>query len=85
MIKLRAKTSDGLWLYDLDPSASDLWVVAGPDTNDKIDPEHLPAGFRWVTGEEWESLQSRVKDDFRVDHLSGDSLAVAESVREVVE
>lgn len=84
MIKLRAKTSDGLWLYDLDPSASDLWVVAGPDTDDKIDPDDLPAGFRWVTGEEWESLQSTVRDDFRTDHLEGDSLKIATIIKDVI-
>jgi hypothetical protein len=74
VIKLAVKTNDGLRLYDLDPSASDLWVVAGPDTDEKIDPDDLPTGFRWVTGEEWESLQSKVRDDFRTDHLEGDSL-----------
>lgn len=84
MIKLAAKTSDGLWLYDLDPSASDLWVVAGPDTDDKIDPDDLPTGFRWVTGEEWESLQSKVSDDFRTDHLEGDSLKVAKIIKDVI-
>ena len=45
-----------LYYYDLDPLASDLWVVAGPagwHVAD-IDPDALPDGFRWVTGSEWE-------------------------------
>lgn len=54
------KTSDGLSVYDLDPQASELWAVAGPDGIDPstIDPDSLPDGFRWIEGDEWEQLQS---------------------------
>ena len=43
--------------YDLDPKASELWVVEGTRGQDKrtIDPDHLPDGFRWVSNEEWEA------------------------------
>jgi hypothetical protein len=46
---------DVVW-YDLDPHASDLWVVAGPHGHDPatIDPDNLPDGFRWVSEDEWE-------------------------------
>lgn len=55
---LKLKTADGLEIYDLDPQASELWVVAGPAGQvGKIDPDDLPEGFRWVTEEEWQSLQ----------------------------
>jgi hypothetical protein len=52
-------THDGLTIYDLAPQASELWVVAGPIgySVDEIDADDLPNGFRWVTAEEWESLQ----------------------------
>lgn len=52
---------DGLRLYDLDPAASQLWVVAGPDgwKVEDIDPDNLPAGFRWVPDEEWQFANSR--------------------------
>ncbi len=51
-------TSDGLRVYDLDPRASELWAVAGPDGYDPttIDPDDLPEGFRWVEEEEWSDL-----------------------------
>jgi hypothetical protein len=53
------RTSDGMRIYDLDPLAGELWAVAGPDGLDPaaIDPDHLPAGCRWVTDEEWEAAQ----------------------------
>ena len=58
MIKTNLRTTDGLAVYDLDPLASDLWVVAGPDGHtEQIDTDNLPDGFRWVTNEEWASLQ----------------------------
>ena len=52
------QTQDGLTVYDLDPQASELWAVAGPDGIEPrtIDPDNLPEGFRWVESEEWESL-----------------------------
>lgn len=58
-IKTDKKTSDGLTVYDMDPQASELWAVAGPDGIDPvmIDHECLPDGFRWVTADEWESLE----------------------------
>jgi hypothetical protein len=62
-INTRKKTSDGLAVYDLDPQASELGAVAGPDGIDPstIDPDDLPAGFRWVEGEEWENSIAEVK------------------------
>lgn len=53
-------TADGLRVYDLDVEASELWAVAGPDGYDveSIDTDSLPDGFRWVTNEEWDSLQA---------------------------
>jgi hypothetical protein len=53
-------TKDGLTIYDLDPNAAELWVVAGPAGYDvsKIDTDNLPDGFRWVENEEWEALQN---------------------------
>ena len=53
------KTKDGLTVYDLDPQASELWVVAGPEGYQisDIDPENLPDGFRWVSENEWQELQ----------------------------
>lgn len=58
-IKTGLITADGLCVYDLDPQASELWTVAGPDGVDPttIDIDDLPAGFRVVTEYEWESLQ----------------------------
>ena len=46
---------DRLRLYDLGPLAY-LWCVAGPDNLDPkfIDPDNLPAGFRWISGAEWD-------------------------------
>lgn len=57
--KTDLRTADGLVVYDLDPQASELWTVAGPDGVDPttIDPDCLPNGFRWVTEYEWQSLQ----------------------------
>jgi hypothetical protein len=62
-IKTNKKTSDGLTVYDLDPQASELWAVAGPDGIDPstIDTDDLPEGFRWVESEEWESLDDAAK------------------------
>ena len=53
------KTKDGLTVYDLDPQASELWAVAGPEGYQisDIDPENLPDGFRWVSENEWQELQ----------------------------
>lgn len=69
MIKTNYKTTvDNLTVYDLDPQASELWVVAGPDGFvGEIDPDDLPEGFRWVTGEEWEALQDAVNESPRVE------------------
>ena len=65
MQKTKYRTvSDNLAIYDLDPQASELWVVAGPDGFvGEIDPGDLPDGFRWVTGEEWEVLVDMIADE----------------------
>lgn len=52
-------TIDTTTYYDLDPHASELWVVAGPpgyDVDD-LDPDNLPEGFRWVEDGEWQDAQ----------------------------
>ena len=51
-------TLDGLKVYDIDPLASELWVVAGPSgwKITEIDPDDLPDGFRWVETKEWQEL-----------------------------
>lgn len=68
MMKTNLRTADGLAVYDLDPLASDLWVVAGPDGHiGPIDPDDLPENFRWVTEQEWESLQDAVNESPRVE------------------
>lgn len=53
---------DGLAIYDLQPQASELWCVAGPDGFDPatIDSDILPEGFRWMSVEEWELAQDDV-------------------------
>lgn len=53
-------TKDGLTIYDLDPNASELWVVAGPAGYDvsTINADCLPEGFRWVDDSEWAELQN---------------------------
>lgn len=63
--KTDLRTADGLVVYDLDPQASELWTVAGPDNVDPatIDIDDLPAGFRVVTEYEWESLQDDDEQD----------------------
>ena len=50
-------TADGKRIYDLEPYG-DLCMVAGSTDFDPrlIDQEDLPAGFRWVGCDEWESL-----------------------------
>ena len=58
-------THDGLRVYDLDPTAAELWAVAGPDGYDPatIDPDAMPDGFRWIEDEEWGLLnQHEVAD-----------------------
>lgn len=47
-------------VYDLDPSAAELWAVAGPDGVDPatIDPDNLPPGFRWLSNADWEGVCS---------------------------
>lgn len=47
--------NDEVW-YDLELLGGELMVVAGPKgwKVADIDPDALPDGFRWVTGEEWE-------------------------------
>ena len=54
------RTADGLTIYDLDPQSAELWAVAGPAGVDPatIDPDSLPSGFRWLSDDEWSTLQS---------------------------
>lgn len=51
-------TSDGLTVYDLDTTGTEVFAVAGPAGVDHatIDPSNLPPGFRWVEGAEWARL-----------------------------
>lgn len=53
---------DLVW-YDLDPRASELWVVEGPDGLDPnaIDPDALPEGCRWIGGAEWQAWHKYVR------------------------
>lgn len=58
-------TRDGLHVYDLDPKASELWVVAGPDVVDPrtIDPDALPLEWRWVENDEWQRIQEASRQE----------------------
>ncbi len=49
--------------YDLDPFERQLWVVEGPAgyQAEELDPQELPAGFRWVDTEEWDARGSDVQ------------------------
>lgn len=68
MIRTSLKTVDGLTIYDLDPLASDLWAIAGPDGYiGEIDTDNLPEGFRWVTEQEWASLQDAINKPPKVE------------------
>jgi hypothetical protein len=48
-------TRDGARIYDLDPLASTLWAIAGPDGLDPktVNIDDLPAGCRWIENAEW--------------------------------
>ena len=53
-------TADGLTIYDLSPRAGELVAVAGPaGYTGTIDPDALPAGFRWISEEEWSEADQR--------------------------
>lgn len=56
-------TMSNLTWYDLDPRASELWVVEGPRgfKIEDIDPDNLPDGFRWVGEDEWEQETGKAK------------------------
>jgi hypothetical protein len=60
-------TKDGLTIYDLQPQAGELCVVAGPIgySVDQIDMDDLPDGFRWITTEEWEELQAQDEPELK--------------------
>jgi hypothetical protein len=86
-------TTDGLTIYDLDPLSAELWAIAGPAGHDPkaIDTDDLPDGFRWITTEEWEELQSEedrtegTGNDFSImwqfmGRLSKDGFQAAEAV-----
>ena len=49
------RTFDDLVIYDLRPTADEIWAVAGPDGWDpkSIDPDDLPDGFRWCEDHEY--------------------------------
>jgi hypothetical protein len=61
-------TRDGLKIYDLEPLASELWIVAGPPGHKiaEINPDDLPPGFRWVEEDEWADLQEDAPIDILV-------------------
>lgn len=62
MITTNMRTKDGLVVYDLDPQASELWAVAGPEGfTGTVDTDDLPDGFRWVDNAEWSALQAETK------------------------
>ena len=53
-------TADGLAIYDLSQQAGELVAVAGPaGYAGTIDPDALPAGFRWISEEEWSEADQR--------------------------
>ena len=43
-VRLGLRTEDNLRVYDLDPGASELWVVAGPDG---VDPSTADTNGFW--------------------------------------
>jgi len=49
------RTRSGERIYDLDPLASTLWAIAGPDGLDPktVNIDDLPAGCRWLENDEW--------------------------------
>ena len=59
-VRTRLLTQDNLRVYDLNPQATEVIAVAGPDGHDpdKLDIEQLPAGFRRIDVEEWEELHN---------------------------
>jgi hypothetical protein len=63
-MKTTYRTKDGLAVYDLDPLASELWAIAGPDGLDEtaIDTDNLPDGCRWVDEAEWAALDRIVSE-----------------------
>jgi hypothetical protein len=56
----------GIFIYDLNPNSSDLMAIVGPESIDanmvEYDAENhetmLPDGFRWLTNDEWATIQS---------------------------
>lgn len=60
-IRTTLTTLDGLRIYDLEPEGGALLACAGPDgyAPAAIDPEDLPAGFRWLEDDEWEDACAR--------------------------
>ena len=54
---------DGRCWYDLDPQASVLYVVDGPEGYpiEKIDYDNLPDGFYYVTDDRWEWFNAYAK------------------------
>jgi hypothetical protein len=69
-MKTRYHTKDGLAVYDLDPLAAELWVIAGPDDLDEvaIDTDDIPEGCRWVDSNEWAAIQSLARHHYVPHH-----------------
>jgi hypothetical protein len=61
-VKTDILTQDNLRVYNLDPKATQIVAVAGPDGHDpeKLRADHLPPGFRRIDADEWEKLHNQV-------------------------
>lgn len=64
-VKTDLVTKNGERIYDLDPLASDLWAIAGPDGLDpntvSVTWDDLPDGYRWLSDEEWSDAVERAR------------------------
>lgn len=60
-VKTGLMTQDNLYVYDLDPKATTVLAVAGPDGHDpaQLDLNNLPPGFRRIDSTEWEELHNQ--------------------------
>jgi hypothetical protein len=60
-VKTDLLTQDNLRVYNLDPKATEVIAVAGPDGHDpaRLDVDDLPEGFRRLGVDEWEELHNQ--------------------------